>query len=105
MNTVELYARVRRAVLIEGISERAAADRFAINAGTVSKMLEFSAPPGYARNRVSPSLQCRWRPAILRVSDDGDGPLSEPVEEQAYAAPVRGTPKLVFIFPQPPSAA
>jgi hypothetical protein len=29
MKTVELYARVRHAVLIEGISERAAADRFA----------------------------------------------------------------------------
>ena len=32
MKTVELYARVRHAVLIEGISERAAADRFGINA-------------------------------------------------------------------------
>jgi hypothetical protein len=49
MKTVELYARVRHAVLIEGISERAAADRFGINAGTVSKMLKFSVPPGYAR--------------------------------------------------------
>ena len=28
MKRVELYARVRHAVLIEGISERAAADRF-----------------------------------------------------------------------------
>jgi len=46
MKTVELYARVRHAVLIEGISERAAADRFGINARTVSKMLKFSVPPG-----------------------------------------------------------
>ncbi len=51
MKTVELYARVRHAVLIEGISERAAADRFGINARTVSKMLKFSAPPGYVRTR------------------------------------------------------
>ena len=47
MKTVELYARVRHAVRIEGISERAAAERFGINARTVSKMLKFSVPPGY----------------------------------------------------------
>ena len=46
MKPVDLYARVRHAVLIEGISERAAADRFGINARTVSKMLKFSVPPG-----------------------------------------------------------
>src|SRR5216684_1520201 len=51
MKTVELYARVRYAVLIEGISERAAADRFGINARTVSKMLKFSVPPGYVRRK------------------------------------------------------
>lgn len=51
MKRVELYARVRHAVLIEGISERAAADRFGINARTVSKMLKFSVPPGYVRTK------------------------------------------------------
>ena len=51
LKTVELYARVRHAVLIEGISERAAADRFGINARTVSKMLKFSVPPGYVRTK------------------------------------------------------
>ena len=49
MKQVEIYARVRHAVLIEGISERAAADRFGINARTVSKMLKFPVPPGYVR--------------------------------------------------------
>ena len=51
MKAVELYARVRHAVLIEGISERAAAGRFGINARTVSKMLKFSVPPGYVRTK------------------------------------------------------
>ena len=51
MKQVELYARVRHAVLIEGISERAAADRFGINARTVAKMLKFSVPPGYVRTK------------------------------------------------------
>ena len=58
MKPVDLYARVRHAVLIEGISERAAADRFGINARTVSKMLKFSVPPGYVRKKpiVRPKL-------------------------------------------------
>ena len=58
MKPVDLYARVRHAVLIEGISERAAADRFGINARTVSKMLKFSVPPGYVRQKaiVRPKL-------------------------------------------------
>ena len=51
MKPVEIYARVRHAVLIEGISARAAAERFGINARTVSKMLKFSVPPGYVRTR------------------------------------------------------
>ena len=52
MKTVELYARVQHAVLVEGISVRAAADRFGINARTVSKMLKFSVPPGYVRTKA-----------------------------------------------------
>ncbi len=51
MKQVEIYARVRHAVLIEGISERAAAKQFGINARTVSKMLKFSVPPGYVRTK------------------------------------------------------
>jgi transposase len=51
MKQVEIYARVRHAVLIEGISERAAAERFGINPRTVSKMLRFSVPPGYVRTK------------------------------------------------------
>ena len=51
MKAVEIYARVRHAVLVEGISERAAAERFGINARTVSKMLKFSVPPGYVRTK------------------------------------------------------
>jgi transposase len=52
MKPVELYARVRHAVLIEGISERAAAERFGINPRTVAKMLKFSVPPGYVRQKA-----------------------------------------------------
>ena len=51
MKTVELYGRVRHAVQIEGISARAAAERFGINPRTVAKMLKCSVPPGYVRTK------------------------------------------------------
>ena len=51
MKRVKLYARVRHAVQIQGMSQRAAADLFGINPRTVSKMLKFSVPPGYVRTK------------------------------------------------------
>lgn len=58
MKNVELYAKVRHAVRIEGLSERAAARRFGIDARTVNKMMKFSVPPGYRRSKppVKPKL-------------------------------------------------
>ena len=49
MFTVELYAKVRHAVMIEGLSRREAAKRFGIHRNTITKMLSFSVPPGYRR--------------------------------------------------------
>jgi transposase len=51
MFSVELYARVRHACHVEGLSQREAARRFGIHRGTVRKMLTFSVPPGYRRTR------------------------------------------------------
>src|ERR1700680_2276202 len=51
MKRVELYAQVRRAVYVEGISQREAARRFGIDPRTVAKMLAFSVPPGDRRRR------------------------------------------------------
>ena len=51
MYTVELYARVRRAVLVEGRSRRAVAREFGLARKTVGKMLEYSLPPGYQRRK------------------------------------------------------
>src|ERR1700757_41817 len=51
MKSVDLYARVRFAVQIEGVSRREAARRFGIDPRTVAKMLAFSMPPGYRRGR------------------------------------------------------
>jgi transposase len=51
MKSVELYARVRHAVQIEGLSRREAARRFGIDPRTVAKMMAFSVPPGYRRSK------------------------------------------------------
>ena len=58
MKRVELYGRVRHAVLIGGMSRREAARKFGIDPRTVTKMLQFSVPPGYRRKKppVRPKL-------------------------------------------------
>jgi hypothetical protein len=58
MKQVELYAQVRYAVQIEGLSKRAAARRFGLDPRTVGKMMIFSVPPGYVRTKppVRPKL-------------------------------------------------
>ena len=49
MYKVELYVRVRRACMVEGMSTREAARVFGLHRDTVRKMLEYSVPPGYRR--------------------------------------------------------
>src|ERR1019366_4929344 len=58
MYRVDLYAKVRRAVMVENQSERATAKRFGISRKTVSKMVRHAVPPGYQRKDppVSPKL-------------------------------------------------
>src|SRR4051812_36518309 len=58
MKVVDLYARVRRACHVEGMSQRQAARVFGIDPKTVAKMLRFAVPPGYRRSKppVRPKL-------------------------------------------------
>ncbi len=58
MKAVDLYARVRRACHVEGMSQRQAARVFGLDPKTVAKMLRFSVPPGYRRSKppVRPKL-------------------------------------------------
>ena len=49
MFRVEVYLRVRRAVMVEGMSIREASRVFGLHRDTVRKMLAYSVPPGYRR--------------------------------------------------------
>ena len=49
MYQVESYLRVRRAVMVEGMSIREASRVFGLHRDTVGKMLAYSVPPGYRR--------------------------------------------------------
>jgi len=79
MKQVELYAKVRYAVQIEGLSKRAAAARFGIDPKTVDKMMEFSVPPGYRRTKppVKPKLD-PFLPIIDKIlADDKSRPKKQ----------------------------
>jgi transposase len=51
MFQVEIYGRVRRAVRVEGRSQRAVAREFGLSRETVRKMPQFAVPPGYQRQQ------------------------------------------------------
>ena len=51
MFQVEVYAAVRRYVLLEGHSRREAAGVFGLSRDTIAKMCRFSVPPGYQRTK------------------------------------------------------
>jgi transposase len=74
MKAVDLYARVRRACHVEGMSQRQAARVFGIDPKTVAKMLRFSVPPGYRRSKppVRPKLD-PLLPVIDRILEEDLG--------------------------------
>src|SRR4051794_23647993 len=68
MKPVDLYARVRYACHVEGLSQRETARRFGIDTKTVRKMLTFAVPPGYRRSKppARPKLD-PFTPTIDRI--------------------------------------
>ena len=86
MKGVELYGRVRRAVFIAKMSRREAARLFGIDRRTVDKMLQFSVPPGYRRNK--PPARPKLDPFVGIIGrilgpDSGTG-WAAPEEAAAY---------------------
>jgi transposase len=68
---VEIYGRVRRAVRVEGRSQRAVAREFGLSRETVRKMLQYAVPPGYQRQQAfkRPKLG-PWLGVIDAILDD-----------------------------------
>src|SRR6202166_5411828 len=83
MKRVELYAQIRRAVYVEGISRREAARRFGIDPRTVAKMLAFSVPPGYRRSR--PPARPKLDPLVGIIDRILEEDKSQPAKQQHTA--------------------
>ena len=68
---MEVYARVRRAIQVDGMSQREAARQFGLARKTIRKMLAFSIPPGYGRKKpvVKPKLG-PWLGIIDQILED-----------------------------------
>ena len=71
---MEIYGRVRRAVHVEGMSIREAARMFGLHRDTVRKMLRYSVPPGYRRQRLPerPKLDL-YKGIIDQILEDDRG--------------------------------
>ena len=72
MKRVELYQKVRHAVIIDGMSRRAAARYFGINRKTVDKMLIFPEPPQHGRNGATSSWKLAGFTEIIDQILTGD---------------------------------
>ena len=75
--SVDVYLRVRRAVMVEGMSVREASRVFGLHRDTVRKMLAYSVPPGYRRKIPPrrPKLEA-YTGVIDRILED-DGASQE----------------------------
>ena len=71
MFQVDVYLRVRRGVMVEGMSIREASRVFSLHRDTVRKMLAYSVPPGYRRQTSPrrPKLE-PYTGVIDRILDD-----------------------------------
>jgi transposase len=87
MYLVDIYGRIRRAVLVDGRSQRAVAREFGISRESVRKMLRFSVPPGYQRQQPikRPKLG-PWLGVIDAILED----------DKARPAKQRHTAKRIF---------
>ncbi len=68
MYRVEVYLRVRRTVMVDGMSIREVAREFGSHRDTVRKILAYSVPPGYRRQTPPRRHQRYFRRAIASRS-------------------------------------
>jgi transposase len=84
---VDVYARVRRAVQVDGMSIRQAGREFGLSRKTIRKMLQYSLPPGYARKKpVQRPMLGPWLGIIDQIL----------VEDRSQPKKQRHTAKRIF---------
>ena len=68
---MEQWTDVRRAVLADGVSKRAACRRFGIHWDTLKRILDHSVPPGYVRKQASEkSVIAPWLVRLGKLIED-----------------------------------
>jgi transposase len=77
MKRVELYGRVRHAVIVQGMSRRQTARVFGVDRRTVDKMVAFSVPPGYRRTKPVKCPKLDGFTAIIDQILEADKDLSK----------------------------
>ena len=87
MKQLELYGRVRYAVIIQGMSHRKAARMFGIDRRTVDKMVAFPEPPGYRRKKIP------TRPKL----DPYVGIIDQILEDDTKRLKKHGTPRSGYL--------
>ena len=97
VHTVEFYARVRRAVIVDKMSGREVARQFGLARETVRKMLRYSAPPGYADQQQhfrqtdasDAPHHADWSPTdLLRILRSAAHPAPSGIHDTKHREPV-----------------
>ena len=83
MYQVDVYLRVHKAVMVEGMSIREASRVFGLHRDTVRKMLAFSVPPGYRRQ--SPPRRPKLEPFTGVIDRILESDLSVPRKQRHTA--------------------
>ena len=93
---MEIYGRVRRAVRVEGRSQRAVAREFGLSRETVRKMLQYAVPPGYQRQQPvsGPSWGRGWASIDAILEDDKQRPAEAAAHGQADLRAAEGRARL-----------
>jgi transposase len=80
---VELYARVRQLVLLQGVSRREVARQLGISRDAVAKMCRYSAPPGY--QRTAPVVRPKLGPLVGVIEAILDQDAAAPAKQRHTA--------------------
>ena len=83
MYRVDVYLRVRRAVMVEGMSIREASRVFGLHRDTVRKMVAYSVPPGYRKH--SPPRKPKLEPFTGVIDRILEEDLSVPKKQRHTA--------------------